>query len=272
MHHIWLDSYYIDRELWDHEIGFIEKGSLKITVNGETYIARENDVFLLRPGTRHTIEWNGENCSQPHVHFDFVKQPDSEKVGVSFLRREQMSPEQLTFFREDFYKANGIDVPVLLHVTNPAKVKTLLFEIIDEFTNNHPYAEAVMQGLMAQLIGELLRESAEKGLAQGSLEQQMNSVIMFLNENVDSNLSLPEIASHINVSEWTLIRLFNKTYNCSPMKYYNRLRHTRALGLLQYSILPVMEISDKMNFSEPQTFSRWFKSIDGNYPSFYRRK
>lgn len=271
MHHTWLSTHYIDREIWDHEIGFIEKGSMQITVNGKTYIARENDIFILRPGMHHILEWNGENCNQPHVHFDFKKLADSEKVGISFIRRDQMTPEQLSFYREDFFKANNIDIPIVLHLKNPLKVKNLLFKIIDEFTYKQPASDIVMQGLLTQMIGQILRENSSNTAAPLAT-QQINDIVSFLRKNVDNNLCLSDIATHMNISNWCLIQLFNKSYNCSPIKYYNHLRHIRAMDLLQNSILSISEISALMNFSESQTFSRWFKNIDGNYPSTYRKQ
>lgn len=271
MHHTWLRTHYIDREIWDHEIGFIEKGSMRITANGKTHIARENDVFILRPGVHHILEWNGEDCNQPHVHFDFVKLPDSEKVSISFVRRDEMTPEQLSFYREDFFAANGIDLPVVLHLKNPLKIKNLLFKIIDEFTYKQPASEIVMQGLLTQMIGQILREN-DANTALPSATQQINDIVAFLRKNVDSNLCLSDVSSHMNISNWSLIQLFNKNFGSSPMKYYNHLRHMRAMDLLQNSILSISEISAHMNFSEPQTFSRWFKNIDGNYPSAYRRR
>ncbi len=271
MHHTWLSSHYLDREIWDHEIGFIEKGSMRITVDGETHIARENDIFILRPGVHHILEWNGEDCNQPHVHFDFKKQPDSEKVGISFVRRDQMPSEQLSFYREDFFRQNDIDIPVVMHLSNPLKIKNLLFKIIDEFTYKQPASDIVMQGLLTQMIGQILRENSANAEAPLAT-RQINDIVTFLRKNVDSNLCLSDISAHMNISNWSLIQSFNKYYSCSPMKYYNRLRHIRAMDLLQNSILSISEISAQMNFSEPQTFSRWFKNIDGNYPSTYRKR
>ena len=149
---VWLKKHYINRMIWDHEIGFINKGSLKITIDGKAYIAKQNDFFILRPNVNHTIEWTGEDCEQPHVHFDFVKQPDSETVGISFIRKDQMSSEQLTFFRDDFYKTNNIEMPVVLHVNNVNTPKRILFRLIDEFNNKTVYSEIIMQGLLTELI------------------------------------------------------------------------------------------------------------------------
>ena len=267
---VWLKKHYINRVIWDHEIGFVDKGSLKITIDNNVYIAKQNDFFILRPNINHIIEWTGEDCDQPHVHFDFIKQPDSEKVGISFLRREQMTPEQLTFFRDDFFKDNNIDMPVIVHVKNTDAPKKLLFRLIDEFNKKDDYSEIIMQGLLIQLIGCLLKENSNSSNDK-SFSNQLNEIIFFMSKNIDSNLSLEEISSTFNLTTYKLLQLFKNEKLETPIKYYHHLRHQRAIELLQNTVLTVKEISNLMNFEDSSTFSRWFKSIDGNYPSYYRR-
>ena len=124
---------------------------------------------------------------------------------------------------------------------------------------------------MTELIGIILRENNSKKMANGTIGQ-LTSLISHMNESVDKNLSLDEIASYASLSKWTLINIFKKYYETSPMKYYNNLRYLRAKDLLQFSLLAINEIGMKMGFNDPQTFSRWFKNIDGNYPNYYRKR
>ena len=223
----------------------------------------------MRPNINHIIEWTGEDCDQPHVHFDFVKQSDSEKVGISFIRREQMTPEQLTYFRKDFFKENNVDMPVVLHVDNPNTPKKILFRLIDEFNNKTAYSEIIMQGLLIQLIGYLLKENSASSNDK-PFSNQINEIIYFMSKNIDSNLSLEDISSEFNLTTYKLLQLFRKEKLDTPIKYFHKLRHQRAIELLQNTVLTIKEISFLMNFEDSSTFSRWFKSIDGNYPSYYR--
>ena len=41
MKHVWLEGYYINRDIWDNEFIFIDHGSLKFIINGKEYIALE---------------------------------------------------------------------------------------------------------------------------------------------------------------------------------------------------------------------------------------
>ena len=143
-HHVWLDTYWLDRHIWDHELIFIEQGSLKLNIEGVEYIAKENDLVVLRPNVHHHISWNNENCSQPHVHFDFVELRDSKVISVSKTTKDQMSDFELKLFREDFFEANNIDMPYILHLKNPVVIKNMFYQIIDEFEHQDPYKNRPM--------------------------------------------------------------------------------------------------------------------------------
>ena len=269
-HHVWLDTYWLDRHIWDHELIFIEQGSLKIKIEDTEYIARENDLVILRPNVYHHISWNNENCIQPHIHFDFVELRDSSGISVSMITREQMTNYELTLFREDFYKANDIEIPYILHLKNPVRIKNLIYSIIEEFERQSPYKKLALQGMMTQLITMILRENVQSKKIDATSEY-LNEIIYYMNEMVDKNLQLQDFVEKFNVSQWVLIQNFNKHYGCSPIKYYNKIRLIRAIDLLRFSFHSIIEISNKMGFNDPQTFSRWFKNLDGHYPSFYRK-
>ncbi len=270
MNHTWLKNYYINRNIWDNEFIFIDDGKLKITINGVVYHVKKNDLVILRPGERNIIEWDNENCVQPHVHFDFIDYKDKEKVTVSMTGIENMNKEQLTYFRKDFFKENDINIPSVIHLKEPLLIKNVLYQIINEFTYKRSESQIILQGLMTQLIGFVLRENSSSDIGDET-SSELDTVIVFMNENLDSNLDLEDFATKLKISKWSLIQLFNRRYGTSPMKYYNNLRHLRAKDLIMYSPAPINRISEEMGFNEPQTFSRWFKNIDGNFPSYYRK-
>ena len=118
MYHTWLSDYYLDRSIFDFELIFIDKGKMKIEIDGNTLIVSEGDFILIPPNVHHKISWYEENCCQPHVHFDFVKDALSETVPISFKTRENMSDVELTYFRENFLKKNNISFKLFLHISS----------------------------------------------------------------------------------------------------------------------------------------------------------
>lgn len=273
MYHVFLENYYIERHIWDHEIIFIDNGKLKLTIEDKVYIVEENSCIILRPRVYHKIEWYETNCSQPHVHFDFYKQDDSEEVTVSKITQSNMSTKELSYFRKDFFKENNINLPPVIKLKNPGVVKNILFSIISEFTYNHSYSSIMLQGLMAELIATILRDYLlEQDEINFPKAKELNSLAIYMSENVDKNFTLDYFSKYINISKWSLIQFFKKYYNTTPIKYFHQLRYYRAKNLLQYTFMSIKEISFKMEFDSPQTFSRWFKSMEGLSPNEFRKQ
>jgi AraC-like DNA-binding protein/quercetin dioxygenase-like cupin family protein len=273
MHHTYLKGYYIERHIWDHEIIFIDGGRMKITIEDKVYFVEKNDCVILRPNVYHKIEWAGEDCEQPHVHFDFFSQNDSEDVSVSMVRRDQMTPRQLTFFREDYFTKNDITIPNVIKLKEPFIVRGILFRLIDEYTYKPPYSDFVLQGTLCELIGAILRDyHLGKNLSGSPYAKDLTGLAVYMSDHVEANLSLEDLAMEVRLSKWNLIRWFKKYYDATPMQYFSRLRFNYAKKKLQYSFCSVKEVAYQMNFDSPQAFSRWFKALDGNPPAYYHKK
>ena len=62
MYHTWLSDYYLDRSIFDFELIFIDKGKMKIEIDGNILIVSEGDFILIPPNVHHKISWYEENC------------------------------------------------------------------------------------------------------------------------------------------------------------------------------------------------------------------
>lgn len=87
-----------------------------------------------------------------------------------------------------------------------------------------------------------------------------------LNDNVDSFLSVSQLASYLNISESTLKRIFRKYANISVHKYFLTLKIQKAVKLLEDGF-SAAEVSDKLGFSSQAYFSACFKRETGKNPS-----
>ncbi len=273
MHHTYIKGYLIERHIWDHEIIYINKGKMKITIADKVHIVSENDCVLLRPGVYHKIEWAGEDCEQPHVHFDFFYQKDSFDVTVSMKLKEHMTPKELTYFRKDYYEENHLVIPDVVRLKNPHVVRDLLYQIIDEFTYKVNYSGYYLQGLLTQLFGTILRDY-HLGIADDNspYSHQLDDLIVFMSNHVNHNLSLDDLALEAGMGKWNLNHLFKSRYNITPIKYFNRLKYNQAKRYLQFTSKSIKEIAYMMGFESPQSFSRWFKTMDDRTPGYYHKK
>ena len=57
-----------------------------------------------------------------------------------------------------------------------------------------------------------------------------------------------------------------------PEKFFEKYRLLHAKTLLEIENKSVKEVAYEMEFDSPQSFTRWFKNLDENNPTFYRKK
>lgn len=89
-------------------------------------------------------------------------------------------------------------------------------------------------------------------------------------ENTDTpNISMEELAQHLNLTERTLRRkLISEGSNFQKIK--DIVRRDKAIHLLSQPSIPISHISSLLGFSEPTAFTRAFKQWTGESPKAYR--
>ena len=97
-------------------------------------------------------------------------------------------------------------------------------------------------------------------------------VIHYMNENLERNLTLDQLAAYFKYSPSHFSMLFQRETGVSPISYFIRLKIQKACQYIELTALKLNEISTKLGFEEPAYFSRTFTKIMGISPSEYRRR
>lgn len=80
-----------------------------------------------------------------------------------------------------------------------------------------------------------------------------------------------DYANLLNKSPKTLSNLFKKYGNKSPLQIIQDRKILEARRLLQYSDKSIKEIAYEIGYEDIQTFSRFFKKIEGISPSHFKK-
>jgi AraC-like DNA-binding protein len=96
--------------------------------------------------------------------------------------------------------------------------------------------------------------------------------IEYMQNHLDSPLSLEVIASSINLSVSHYSSIFRKKTGYSPIVYFNHLKIQHACQYLQFTTLRINEIASKLGIDDPYYFSRMFAKIMGVSPLEYRNR
>lgn len=96
--------------------------------------------------------------------------------------------------------------------------------------------------------------------------------IDYLTKNINTILSLEDIASKVNLSPSHFSYLFKKKTGFSPIEYFNHLKIQKACQYLLFTKLRIKEISQELGIEDQYYFSRMFTKIMGTSPNEYRDK
>jgi len=93
----------------------------------------------------------------------------------------------------------------------------------------------------------------------------------FLQEAVESDISMPEVARHLDISYTTFRHAFKKYTGQSPAQYFINLKLHRAKEMLRGSSASIKEISYTLHFESPEYFATTFRKKTGKSPSEFRK-
>jgi len=100
----------------------------------------------------------------------------------------------------------------------------------------------------------------------------IDSVIAYIEENLNGNLDLGTVADAVHYSKYHLHRVFSETVGMTLHDYANRRQLTEAAKLLVFSDKPIIEIASICGYESPQSFTSAFKAMYKTAPAQYRDK
>lgn len=100
----------------------------------------------------------------------------------------------------------------------------------------------------------------------------ITKAIEFIQRNPRENLSLQSIAENAGFSLTYFDALFKKHTGYSPVEYSRIYKLTRSAIMLRKSECTILDISLEFGYSNPESFTRAFKSFYGITPGEYRKK
>ena len=96
-------------------------------------------------------------------------------------------------------------------------------------------------------------------------------LISLIEQNIsDTELDVDKLASLLAMSRSALYQRMRQTIGIGVKEYINSVRILKAKELLETTNLPIIEISERVGFSQQRYFSTVFKNINGFTPTEYR--
>jgi AraC family transcriptional regulator len=99
---------------------------------------------------------------------------------------------------------------------------------------------------------------------------RLRRAIEYIQQNLDKDLTLAELAAVVHVSPYHFARLFKCSTGLPPHRFVVRQRIARASAFLATRELSIAQISRMVGFRTPSHFTTVFRRVTGITPRGYR--
>ncbi len=98
----------------------------------------------------------------------------------------------------------------------------------------------------------------------------VDSAILFMQANINNNITLNQISKHFNYSPSRFSGLFKQKTGYAPIDYFIQLKMQQASQQLDFTDKSIKDIALTLGFDDPYYFSRRFSKVIGMSPTSYR--
>lgn len=245
------------------EFVYADKGEINIIAGNKSITLKQGEAYFHKPNEFHKITANG--IVAPNV---FIISFVCNSKAMEYFKCRKM----LISFRDKHYISsiikeanNTYDLPF----NNPdlKELKTKL--------TAPPGGQQVIRNYLELFLITLIRND-EKNRPKYTLHSFKSTenrivpkIIGILEQNIYGEISVAEICGKINYSKTYLSKIFIEATGYSIKQYYTVLKIDEAKRLIREGNYNFTEISNMLNFSEPQYFSKVFKRVTKMSPTKY---
>lgn len=99
----------------------------------------------------------------------------------------------------------------------------------------------------------------------------IKKALQYINQHFDTNISLDEVAKHVNLSPTYFSRFFSKETNMKFSEYLNMVRIEESKKYLLDLNYSISDIAVMMGFSDQSYYTKVFKTFENISPGKYRK-
>jgi AraC-like DNA-binding protein len=229
-------------------IGFIEAGRRHLSCKNKEYTINGGDMILFNPLDNHTCEQtDGKTLDYRCINIkqEIMRKTVKEITGTEYLPR---------FIEPVAYRSEHVGLLRELH--------QMIMEEREDFEK-----EEIFYFLIKQLIEKYAEPESSR--EPEVLDEEIEAVCKFLEQNHSEHISLDELARMANRNKYSLLRAFTRLKGITPYRYLETVRVNQAKTLLEQGKVPI-DAAIQTGFTDQSHFSKFFKEFIGLTPGQYR--
>jgi YesN/AraC family two-component response regulator len=149
-----------------------------------------------------------------------------------------------------------------------------LTEVIESDALGQVYSLSRLEELQSWMEHSILQPVKQRmeSMQVTKKKKSVQYTIAYVQEQLEKDLSLQQIADHIHIPRPTLSKWFKEETREDFREYLIRLRMQKAMDLLQNRDIGIKEIAERLRYTSVPNFTRIFKQFTGMTPGAFRIK
>lgn len=254
-------------------IWIVVGGERTIEVNGMLHEVHAGDVVVIPPQTTRTVlpcrphseplHYYSIGCDGKIGSLNFVELYGLPTVTTiedraAFLEMARMSALLLDQSLDVIKSLHALDQPQLIINKVNTDETSALMSVNASFTAWFARFLAMMRSYIPDKPQEI--------------DPRIGRLCAYMQLNLNSKLSMSDLARYLYISESHLRLLFRKTLGISPSEYLRQLRLQHAKDLLVNTTYSLKEIAERSGFRTLNHFSRMFATYEAVSATEYRKR
>ena len=240
---------------------FVESGTALITVGEKNYTVESGHIIFVFPNQYHYVRC-ADDSTVSYIHCSFITDSTmmhylknapircSENDYAYLIAALNSATEAVSIYKESSnYNYKDVNQPIFLQKLQIANNSIELF--ILSVATNKP----------AEAPKESHKQTRHANITAGVEE--------YLSERVRETISLQDTAQHFGYSVSNIQKIFKAVTGQSIIVYFNKLKLEEAKKLIAENTMTFSQIASYLGYSNPNYFSRIFKTTVGMTPTEY---
>ncbi len=232
------------------EIYFFLSGDVEYLVEGSRYPLDENSLMIIRPAEAHKPRITGDGRYERYA----INFPLSFASGIDPEGRLTRAFTDRQLGKGNMFSSSELDM-------------RLVYRLFSEMcSEDSDYSRQLSINTHLPMLLDMIERAAfAKGKAQNKPQSMAERIVLYVNEHLTEDISVPQLAKHFYISPSQFSRVFRQATGAAVWEYITRKRLTGAKELLR-SGCSAQKAAESCGFKDYSAFYRAYVKQFGCAP------
>lgn len=237
------------------EIVYIVKGEQIYNVKDKDYVVKSGECFIVYANELHSTGCNPEDKANFYYFIIDLNKHKDNFIGYGDIEGDNIV-NLLNNNEDRVFKGS-------------TRIADIFDNLIQIPSRNVPYKKTIIRNLVSELLLNIIE--CKNTHDADCYDNTMQNITDYIDKNIYSNISIPELAVICRLSETRFKTKFKKQFGMPPHEYILRKKIGTAKILLSSTDMTITDVAFTLSFSSSQYFSTVFKRFTCMSPKNFKK-